>query len=529
MTSITHKFSPIFISLTVLALLVFLKVPSVSELGDLLWAEDANIFINGVFEHGLKSLIQPYAGYIHLFPRVWSLTLLYVGLIHAPLFFLTGWIVVAIFTGFILVRVMQGLGFRFYEALILYSLIFLQPNGGEIYFNITNAQWFLGFALGAWFLIGKEKVNTFIEAFLVALSCLTGPFGILLTPVLIVKFYFLGNWRPNKFSIIIFLLSIFIQILVIATNNRPSLAIDLNLINWLKAISFFISLGMDGQFKILALVFWIFLVFLAIKSIQLKVMTKKQESALLIIFYGLIVYAAALYASKNAPHILNPMGGGSRYFWIPYATLFTAVILLVRNQFEKYLAYGLILLVCVLGLNHKAERKATDFNANVRFNEIKKNDIIVNPFNPNLITNKWKINTGPLRQPGTNYKLYEMNKKDILNWNGKLEDIEGGFSIQELKSDPYFIFNVNKECNSFKYIAMVVELSHEASGRTQFFWASHKKDNFSEINSRSRFIGPDRNQIIFAISKPFDVSSVRFDPSSDNLKQFIYKVELYCY
>lgn len=528
MTSIKQKLSRILISLAVLALLVFLKLPSISELGDLLWAEDANIFINGVFEQGLKSLIQPYAGYIHLFPRIWSLTLLYVGLIHAPAFFLVGWIVVIIFTGFILTRVMQSLGFRFYEALALSSFIFLQPNAGEIYFNITNAQWFLGFALGAWFLIGKQKVNTFAEAFLVALMNLTGPFGILLTPVLLVKFYFLDNWRPKKFLIIFFLLSIFIQILVIATSNRPSLAIDLNLVNWIKAISIFTSLGMDGRFKLFALVFWIFLVFLAIKNILLKIMTKKHESAFLLIFYGLIVYAAALFAFKNAPNDISPMGGGSRYFWIPYATLFTAAILLVGNQIEKYLAYGLILLICLLGLNSRqVERGATEFNANVKFNGIKKNDITINPFWHS--SHAWKINAGPLRQLGTNYKLYEMKKKDILSWNGRLEDIEGGFSIQDLKSDPYFVFNVNKECNSFKYIAMVAELSHEASGYAQFFWTSHKKNNFAEVNSRARFIGPDRNKIVFAISKPSDVSSIRFDPSSDNLKQFIYKVELYCY
>ena len=124
---------------------------------------------------------------------------------------------------------------------------------------------------------------------------------------------------------------------------------------------------------------------------------------------------------------------------------------------------------------------------------------------------------------------YEMKKKDILSWNGQLEDIEGGFSIQETKNDPYLVFKVNQECDSFKYIALAVELSREAPGYAQFFWTSHKKDNFTEINSRRRFVGSSRNQTVFAIKKPFDITSVRFDPSGDNLKQFIHKAELYCY
>lgn len=529
MTSTNYKFPHIAISLIVLILIVFLKIPFISELGDLLWAEDANVFINDIFSYGYKSLIKPYASYIHLYPRIWSLTLLFTELNNAPIYFLAGWIMAVIFTGILLVSVMQSLGFRFYEALFLASLIFLQPSSGEVYFTITNAQWFLGFALGVWFLMRKGKQDTFAEAFLVALMCLTGPFGVLLTPVLLLKFYFFNNMRPNKYLVIIYLLCIFIQIFFIATTNRPSLPIDLNLANWVKAISTFISLGMHGWFKLLALAFWTFLFFLVIKSTQFKVMTKKQESAFMLMCYGFIVYAAGLYACKNAPHIISPIGGGSRYFWIPYATLFTAAILLSRNKLDKYLVYGLVLLICLIGLKDgQVGRLRTDFNANVVFNGINKNDIAVNPF-WEAYPNTWKINAEKLKQFGTNYKVYEIKKKDISNWNGQLENIEGGFSIQEPKSDPNFVFKVNQECNNFKYIALAVELSREAPGYSQFFWASHKKDNFTEINSRTRFIGSSRNQIVFAINKPFDITSVRFDPSDDNLKQFIHKVELYCY
>ena len=525
-----HKLVRIVISIILVILIFFLKIPSISEMGDFLWAEDANVFINDIFEDSYKSLVNPYAGYIHLYPRIWSLTLLFTELISAPIFFFAGWIIAVIFTGILLISVMQGLGFRFYEALLLACLIFLQPSSGEVYFTITNAQWFLGYGLGVWFLLRREKANIFVEAFLVALICLTGPFGVLLTPVLLVKFYFLNNTQPNKHLVIVYLLCIFIQIFFIATTSRSSSAIDLNLFSWVKAISIFISLGMHGWFKLLALPFWIFLVFLVIKSIKLKVMTIKHESAFLLMFYGFIVYAAGLYACKNAPQMISPIGGGSRYFWIPYAVLFTAAILLSRNKLDKYLAYGLIVLICLIGLikPRQVEKVKTDFNAHVTFNGIKKNDISVNPF-WEVYPNAWRINADKLRQFGSTFKVYEMKKKDILSWNGRLEDIEGGFSIQETKNDPYFVFKVNQECDSFKYIALAVELSREAPGYAQFFWTSHKKDNFTEINSRRRFVGSSRNQTVFAIKKPFDITSVRFDPSGDNLKQFIHKAELYCY
>ena len=41
--------------------------------GKYLWAEDGNEFLNNAFQMGFSSLLKPYSGYLHLYPRLISL------------------------------------------------------------------------------------------------------------------------------------------------------------------------------------------------------------------------------------------------------------------------------------------------------------------------------------------------------------------------------------------------------------------------------------------------------------------------
>ena len=56
MFSIKNKISYLFLSLLILFLLTLIKIPPISELGDLLWAEDGNIFIDDVLNLHYNSI-----------------------------------------------------------------------------------------------------------------------------------------------------------------------------------------------------------------------------------------------------------------------------------------------------------------------------------------------------------------------------------------------------------------------------------------------------------------------------------------
>ena len=513
----------------ILSGLTYFQIPVIKELGDLLWAEDANVFINDVYSQGLSSIIKPYAGYLHLYPRFWSMLLPYIGIHNAPIWLFAGWFAAVIVMGFLLVKALNSVGIKSNEALLLLALIYLQPSNGEIYFTITNAQWFLGFALGAWYLIKLNVGNTVADLVILSILILTGPFGVLLLPVLSIKYFVFKNSKPDKIVIFLYMLCVGVQILSMLTSVRVSSPVDLNLTHWLKAAGVFITMGLPGLFKLLALGLWLFVANGIFQVFRDKNCTPRQQGAVLIIIYGLVIYAASLYASRNAPHILSPFGGGSRYFWIPYASLFAAAILFASKQWTKYGIYALIFVICCVGLSEpKIQRNPTDFRARLKFSEIEKRNIKINPF-WEVWPDVWRINYAQPKLISTPHVFHELTIDDVLGVRGDINKKSEILSIQNQDSDPYLIFKIPAECEKYKYIALIADTARESPSYAQFFWGNSQNHKFLEKYSRSSFVGKGRNELVYAIEKNFNVDMIRFDPSGDKELQNIYKLKMYCY
>jgi hypothetical protein len=529
MFSIKNKISYLFLSLLILFLLTLIKIPPISELGDLLWAEDGNIFIDDVLNLHYNSIIKSYAGYIHLYPRLWALGLMIFNLTAAPTIFLIGWLIAVIFTGYVFINSMLHFGFKFYETLFLASLIFLQPSTGEVYFTITNAQWFLGFALGLWLLLHNESLNHPTNTIATTLLCLTGPFAILLVPALIVKFLLIKNWNPSKILVIIFISCTLIQLASFAASDRHILPTDLNASNWLNAFYIFVSFGMKSWHVLFAGIFWSFIIFIIIDAIQKKSFNERQKLSIIIFIFGVSIYAAALYASKNSPNSITPTGGGSRYFWIPYATIFTSATLLCKNSIQKISIYACITSLCILGFySPTVGRQKTDFEANLYLNNIVKNDVKINPF-WEVFPDRWKISSTHLNQTSIDFIKSTVTLKDAIASNGLIEVKNEGYSIHEKNSDPSIIFKILNECSKYNYLSVFIDATRKSPTHTQLFWTDKSPLEFSEINSRTRFSGSNRTTSTFAIKKSPDLKFIRIDPSTDNTEQHIHKIEIYCY
>ena len=118
-----------------------------------LWAEDANVFLQGCLDYGVKSLFMPYAGYLHTIPRLIMIlsyelsNLLNKGIFLVPYFsVLLSTIIGAYCIGYICSKSfswLASLGFRILIALLLCFV----PQTGEIYYNPTNLHWLLGYFL----------------------------------------------------------------------------------------------------------------------------------------------------------------------------------------------------------------------------------------------------------------------------------------------------------------------------------------------------------------------------------------------
>lgn len=172
------------------ALIAFARMPD-RFLHGFLWAEDGRIFLVQAHYLGFRSIVTPYAGYLHVIPRVIALTFSKVALIGAaPLPF--AWVSAAILC------VSSAYLFTFARKVMptpaawTFALSpILIPHVGEVWLTVTNLQWVLAPAflillvetfysplMGA----STSRGDTLRGIAIVVLS-LTGPFCLLFLPI----------------------------------------------------------------------------------------------------------------------------------------------------------------------------------------------------------------------------------------------------------------------------------------------------------------------------------------------------------
>jgi hypothetical protein len=150
-----------------------------------LWAEDLPVFFVGARVDGPTAILAPYAGYIHLIPRL--IAWLGAGLdpSRIPAFYLYSSFVVTLL---VVARVFSrrlGLPCRPVLALAIVAV----PHTGEIFLNITNIQWITALSL-VLTLVMRDPGSASEWAGDIAvllLAGLTGPFSVFLLPFFILR------------------------------------------------------------------------------------------------------------------------------------------------------------------------------------------------------------------------------------------------------------------------------------------------------------------------------------------------------
>lgn len=152
-----------------------------------LWAEDATVFIGQAYKLGAHSILMPYAGYLHVVPRL--IVFAYRTFSRDPLAIavVLAWscaVVTALVCSYLYV-----IANRYVPRLAAFVIALapvLLPHTGESWLNLTNLQWTLGPLLMAMLLdtLGRER-NDYLPArcaIFIVLS-LTGPFSAILVPL----------------------------------------------------------------------------------------------------------------------------------------------------------------------------------------------------------------------------------------------------------------------------------------------------------------------------------------------------------
>lgn len=521
MTKLLNSKSYLMFLLLVIAVL-FLRMGDVNFTdGKYIWAEDGSIFINQAFSLGLESIFEPYAGYIHLYPRLVSFLSVQIGLSFLPTIFFLGWIGAVTYSSFVVFKWLYNQTDSIAISMIVPLLALLQPHAGETFFNITNAQWFLPLALIV-LLIDKEYKASYKNFFIFILLGLTGPFSILVLPILFLNIVFKKDLKENYVKYLIVLTTATIQIYFMTQSDRIGGTIDTNILNCLKSFYIFITFDTHGFFALLSVLIWIVLFIYVVKfvcDVCKQRFAEHQLNGFLILIVLAVIYLAGLWSTKQSPLTLHPLGGGARYFIIPYALFLISLPLLIKHTRVLYAMFFLIFVIDMKQFT-TVDRLSLNFQSFAWFSIYSQKLNI--PIHPQWETYPgWHIditNENSIKQKG----IYLVDLKNVTILNGIILD----HKIKAINNDLQLFFDVPAQCSQSPHIGLEIVLNKEFDGWSQIFYAD-SSSSFSEEKSLKRYYNKGEAIMQYAFRNN-NIQKARIDPTEKEEIIFIESIKVFC-
>ncbi|MHC5795250.1 hypothetical protein ACVXZ4_03750 [Lacisediminihabitans sp. FW035] len=322
-----------FVLTVVGALIAFLRVPLGAR--NVLWAEDASVFVTSALQHRPDaSLFEPYAGYMHAFPRL--VTALVVGttpigevpvVLTAAACVLTGVIATTVVLAFrprlpsVLIRLTIWLG------IVTLPIAGIEANG-----SIANSHWYLLVGLFAILITRRQNTGFLVlGGLVVAFAVLSDPLSAIFLPLVLARFVLIrkpsDGWIPTIYVVaMVIQLSVVLATTVVPAAGRPSIVEVVRttgfrvflavLTGETGSVSLFLQFGL----KAIAVAT---LVVLAI--ITAAVLRGKQFGGLALVSTGVAVvfFLAAAIIRWNPQYdpAVSTTWGGSRYSVVPISLL----------------------------------------------------------------------------------------------------------------------------------------------------------------------------------------------------------------
>jgi hypothetical protein len=365
-----------------------------------LWTEDSSIFLNQAYSLGSATLWTSYQGYLHTFQRLVCLLAVRLPLAATPYLLCTGWCVAFVAMVYVLDQRLRRRGFHLAWIAAVVSLIALQPHGGEVYFSLTNTQWVLGLTLALYLCLPEPDPRHRIELLAVAVVCITGPFSLLFLPILAVQALTRRDIATRWRTYLLVTAGALVQLMVLLGSNRlktPVVTGD-TFTNWMTAAVTFMTFGTrTGVVVSLAVAFWAAVLLAAARIlVRRRAHERLGDVAYLLsgafLMFGVSLYSVSLWSSVTS---ISPLGGGGRYYFVPYGLVFTAALLLVHAAravvfpVRPWMQAGVAFAVCAISFGPE-RRENLQWQAFARFATLHPGiEIPINPqwnFSPT-----WKV------------------------------------------------------------------------------------------------------------------------------------------
>lgn len=167
--------------------------------GSYLFAEDGQVFLAQTLEGGFSTLLQPYAGYLHVVPRLISNVCALGGPGAYAACTDAGSVLVKVLVASLAFPVMAAYARTWAWGLVAASAVLMLPTGQqEVLGNLTNLRWFLVFAAFCSVMgIFTSRRLAIFAAVLAMLASLSDPMPIIFLPIALWRILGLRGWVPR--------------------------------------------------------------------------------------------------------------------------------------------------------------------------------------------------------------------------------------------------------------------------------------------------------------------------------------------
>jgi len=318
------------------------------------YAEDAVIFYKQAVENGISSLFIPFAGYLHLIPRVIAFASLQVDITQAPAFFSYGVVLVMA----LLITYLWFLSnFTTPMKIMVVGSLFFLISSNDVYGFVVNLHWHLPILLLLIFTkpIVRPKWEYFVDFFVLFVVGLTGPFSVVLLPIII--FLFLANkfksttWGIALFTIYLITVVVQIAFLLAGDIERTQGIFNLNIfIKYTAHFTFSCYIQLSTIFKLVKSkdsgFHWFIIISILIwTTIQFFKSKDKKYDSFAFAVASFLMILSTMYSWKNTPqYIVPPFMGGWRYTHLPTMFMFLSFAFVLFNKKFEWLKLTFIIL-----------------------------------------------------------------------------------------------------------------------------------------------------------------------------------------
>ena len=342
-TSITWKRVSLVLLLICCAAVLFCR-KSDAFLRPQFWAEDGPVYFLSARDEGIDSWLKPHNGSLYLFQRLVAWAGSWLPVRFAPTYFNYASLAAILGVAAYIARSRTNIRFSWLCALAVAA----SPHEGEVFLNLTNVHWVLSLALVFVLISADPKTarGAVLEATMVLVLCLSGPFILVLLPFFLLRAF--RNRTGYRFLLAGIAFFSFCLELRFANPNRAVGPVNFRDPSWLNLlgdrISGLLFLG-NGGVGIPADSVWLVAVSALLYGILLVAACIRRDKACLVFLgTGCLLILATAYGYRGMP----ALGGAPRYCYVPAVCVVWALIrTLQRSRVLAPAAALALLCICV--------------------------------------------------------------------------------------------------------------------------------------------------------------------------------------